>query len=330
MEQTSTQALLSVIIPVYNVAPYLAECLDSILGQSYTALEVLLINDGSTDGSDAICERYAAQDKRIRVLHQANAGQSAARNRGLELATGKYIAFPDSDDILYTDIFRECVEQLEQNDELSLVEYAFALEQQNLGEEKEHSIQDFTSPHSYVETLAKTFGSDIAPSVSNKVFRSTLLQGIKFLEGVKFEDLEYMFRIAAQTQWMRLIPRKGYYYRRHEGADQTTSRVNYLHHLPYLYSNLQHLAEGGLPLEYARAMNTRLVYELHFPPFYDSFTPEYRQKLYEAQRPFYKYARTHPFDAISWKAKLHSLAYLYFPRLFMTIKYNLRKLRGQI
>ena len=92
--------LISVIVPVYNVAPYLRECLDSVIRQTYDALQILLVDDGSRDGSSAICDEYAAKDERITVVHQKNQGVSAARNAALDLANGKYVAFVDADYIL--------------------------------------------------------------------------------------------------------------------------------------------------------------------------------------------------------------------------------------
>ena len=99
--------LISVITPVYNTEKYLAECLDSILAQSMTDFELLLIDDGSNDGSGAICDRYAAQDKRIRVFHTPNRGVSAARNLGLDNASGKFVVFIDSDDWISSDHLRQ-------------------------------------------------------------------------------------------------------------------------------------------------------------------------------------------------------------------------------
>ena len=91
---------ISVIIPVYNVEKYLAECMDSILHQTYHNLEILLIDDGSTDSSGQICDDYAAIDKRIIVIHKSNGGLSDARNEGLKYVTGEYLTFVDSDDIV--------------------------------------------------------------------------------------------------------------------------------------------------------------------------------------------------------------------------------------
>lgn len=92
--------LISVIVPVYNVERYLRRCVDSILHQTYRNLEVLLVDDGSTDASGAICDEYAAQEECVTAVHQKNGGLSAARNTGLERAQGTYLCFVDSDDFL--------------------------------------------------------------------------------------------------------------------------------------------------------------------------------------------------------------------------------------
>ena len=94
----SDSPLISVIIPVYNVEKYLHRCLDSVIEQTYKNLEVILIDDGSTDHSGEICDDYAAKDVRIHVIHQENQGVSAARNKGLDNVKGEYITFVDSDD----------------------------------------------------------------------------------------------------------------------------------------------------------------------------------------------------------------------------------------
>ena len=94
------EPLISVIVPVYKVEAYLPKCLDSIINQTYRNLEIILVDDGSPDGCGAICDRYAEQDSRVRVIHQENAGVSSARNAGLDIMTGEYLTFVDSDDWL--------------------------------------------------------------------------------------------------------------------------------------------------------------------------------------------------------------------------------------
>lgn len=95
--------LISVLVPLYNVAPYLSTCIDSIINQTYSNLEILLVDDGSTDESGSICDSYAAKDKRIRVIHKKNEGQAVARNLCIEKASGEYLLFVDSDDIITPD-----------------------------------------------------------------------------------------------------------------------------------------------------------------------------------------------------------------------------------
>lgn len=96
---------ISIIVPVYNVADYLPKCIESILAQTFTDFELILINDGSPDKSPQICDHYASQDSRVRVIHKKNGGVSEARNCGLDIARGKYIGFADSDDWLAHDMF---------------------------------------------------------------------------------------------------------------------------------------------------------------------------------------------------------------------------------
>ena len=103
---------LSVIIPIYNVEKYLDRCIKSICNQTYENLEIILVDDGSTDGSPEMCDQYVEKDKRIKVIHKQNGGLSDARNVGLEYATGQYIFFCDSDDYVERDLISECMESI--------------------------------------------------------------------------------------------------------------------------------------------------------------------------------------------------------------------------
>lgn len=108
----NTFPLISVIIPVYNVEKYLSRCIDSVMEQTYKYLQVILIDDGSTDCSGQICENYAAKDVRIHVIHQKNQGVSAARNKGLDTAKGEYVTFVDSDDFISKDMIERLYDGL--------------------------------------------------------------------------------------------------------------------------------------------------------------------------------------------------------------------------
>ena len=102
--------LISIIVPVYNVEQFLARCIDSIRAQTYRNIEILLIDDGSTDNSGRVCDEYAKQDGRIKVYHKPNGGVSSARNYGLDRATGKYIGFVDSDDFIAPDMYEYLIQ----------------------------------------------------------------------------------------------------------------------------------------------------------------------------------------------------------------------------
>ena len=103
MNTVSELPLVSIIVPVYQVKDYIVECVESLRAQTYKNLEILLVDDGSTDGSGAMCDEYEAKDSRVRVIHQENQGLSAARNTGINLAMGEYVAFVDSDDVVMPD-----------------------------------------------------------------------------------------------------------------------------------------------------------------------------------------------------------------------------------
>ena len=112
--------MISVIVPVYNVEEYLDECLESISHQTYTDIEVILVNDGSTDGSREICERYCQQDPRFHLINQENQGQSVARNNGVAVSKGEFVTFVDSDDILRVDLLNQLMNYM--SDEIDIIE----------------------------------------------------------------------------------------------------------------------------------------------------------------------------------------------------------------
>lgn len=101
---------ISVIVPIYNVEQYLSQCLDSIINQTYTNLEIILINDGSTDNSEKICNQYKLLDPRIIVIHKTNGGLSDARNTGIKIATGDYISFVDADDFIDKNMYKKLIQ----------------------------------------------------------------------------------------------------------------------------------------------------------------------------------------------------------------------------
>ena len=112
--------LISIVVPIYNVSEYLPECIESILNQTYSDIEVILVNDGSTDGSGAICEAYAKKDSRIKVITQKNCGLTVTRRNGVMSAEGRYIGFVDGDDWIEPDMY-ECLMDYMYNNDVDIV-----------------------------------------------------------------------------------------------------------------------------------------------------------------------------------------------------------------
>lgn len=179
------KAVISVIVPVYNVASYLPECLDSILSQDYERLDVILIDDGSTDASGSLCDDYARRDSRVRVIHQKNAGAAAAKNAGLRAARGEYLCFADSDDYLEPGAYSYMVSLLQEYD-ADIVRCAFR------SVFRSHAELHLTEQSRCV-TDGKAFLTQFITDWTcgllwNKLYKRSLFAGVFFEEGHKIDD----------------------------------------------------------------------------------------------------------------------------------------------
>lgn len=205
------EPLVSVIIPVYNVSPYLRECLDSAIHQTYHNLEILVIDDGSTDDSGRICDEYPAMDSRVQVFHQENRGLSAARNVGLDHMTGNLVAFLDSDDAYHPDMIESMVDAMTQSG-ADMVVCGFSY----------HSIENgrlslsTASGHwpyrdetiSSREALNRLATGKLDISVWNKLYRSHLWKDIRFPDGHVYEDCHVCYRILLRCELILLSQRE--------------------------------------------------------------------------------------------------------------------------
>lgn len=192
---------ISIIVPIYNVEKYLSRCIDSIVQQSYQDLELILVDDGSPDGCGVICDRYAEKDPRINVIHQKNAGVSAARNAGLSCATGQWIGFVDPDDYIAMDMYQEMIDAMETTDaELVVCGYDYVDEDGKIDEQRRYPIAE--NEFLTQEQLMSRF-SDMPPSirlgVCNKLFKNNLLHDLKFMEGLhSSEDVLFLTEYACK------------------------------------------------------------------------------------------------------------------------------------
>ena len=200
---------ISVIVPVYNVAGYLPQCVDSILSQDYGDLEVILIDDGSTDGSGEICDRYAAQDSRVRVIHQKNGGAAAAKNAGLRLATGEYLAFADSDDYLEPGAYGFLMKALLETG-ADAAQGSFREVYRNRAEEQRIS-EETLEGYDYLLRFPKDFSCAL---LWNKLYRRALFDGVFFEEGHKIDDEYFTYQGFLQPRKVVRADRIVYNYRK--------------------------------------------------------------------------------------------------------------------
>lgn len=205
--------MISVIVPIYNVAPYLRQCVDSILKQTYSDLEVLLVDDGSPDECGKICDEYTKSDHRVRVFHTENRGLSAARNVGIENAKGEYLGFVDSDDWIEPDMYEILLKSI-QNTNAGISICGYLYESENT--QKECACGK--NLYSGIDLQLALFEGKINSNVWNKLYRRELFQEIRFPEGMNYEDLATMHRIIDEAEGVVTINRLLYHYRAREGG----------------------------------------------------------------------------------------------------------------
>lgn len=202
-----TDKRVSAIVPVYNVERYLENCIESICGQTFTDLEIILVDDGATDHSGKICDNWAQKDSRIRVIHKANGGLSDARNAGIEIANGNWYMFVDSDDTITPDTVQRLYQAAtEKQCEIAVCNMIRIYD--------DGSTEPFYAP---VRELTvwdgqQRFETLKQPSVCNKLFRAELFKNVRFPKGKFYEDTFIYHILAYRAGRIALTGHEGYYY----------------------------------------------------------------------------------------------------------------------
>jgi glycosyltransferase involved in cell wall biosynthesis len=220
--------LVSVIIPVFNVQRYLREAIDSVLNQTYRKLEIIIVDDGSTDTSGDICDQYL-RDKRVKVFHQENRGLGGARNTGLNNASGEYIVFLDSDDAFRLDAIYSMVKVLNRdNADIVISGYAICSTEEELDKAvKQQAIEYPEQKISSIEALHYLANGFFKHIVWDKLYKRKLWESIRFPENCVFEDTFVTYRILTKADWIITIPGTGVLYRSRQGSiTQTMSQKN--------------------------------------------------------------------------------------------------------
>lgn len=210
--------LISIIVPVYNVSSYLEECIESILAQTYRKLEIILINDGSTDNSGEICEKYAKEDKRIIIIRQSNKGLSAARNTGLDVAKGDYISFVDSDDYIherYIELLWKCAKEQKSDYVIGSYEKVTEKGKRAVAYREDIAVQRYGRRETM---LAMLYRRKLSMYAHGKLYKRELYDQIRFPEGKLYEDIPTTWKIVQRISNTVYIDFPLYYYRQRPGS----------------------------------------------------------------------------------------------------------------
>ena len=207
--------MISVIIPVYNVENYLEECLNSVQHQTYTNIEVILVNDGSTDNSKMICESYCQEDSRFHLISQTNQGQSVARNVGVEVSTGEFIVFVDSDDVIKANYLEELMKYM--SDDIDIVESIFTVLKKDFLVENSKETEILFEGNS--QEAVKIFPNHVlSVNPVTKLYRRSIVEAVPYLEGFIFEDIYSGIGMLKYIRKIVKIDYVGYYYRQHQSS----------------------------------------------------------------------------------------------------------------
>lgn len=303
MMKTNDLPLITIIVPVYNAAQYLPKCIESILAQTYTHFELLLLDDGSKDNSLEICNDYAKQDTRIKVFSHSNMGVSATRNRGIEYAQGEYISFVDSDDWVKSSYLQVLYDALQPNLGRGLVIAGFEKCSKNniipvllptisLNQEQTKDI------------ALKYLNSDIFYTFGKLFDKSLIIQkNLRFMTEISCcEDLFFILDYANYTGYIHIIGESVYYYRVGENASSLSAKIySYNHEVLTMNGLLQRLEQYqmrsgniGNNMNYASRTITGFLHKILISIYKNHYNRSTRMRyLHELTDNYQKYITNH-------------------------------------
>lgn len=206
---------LSVVVPVYKVEPYIHQCVDSILNQTFTDFELILVDDGSPDKCGEICDEYAKKDSRVKVIHKKNGGLSDARNFGIDVAQGEYITFVDSDDKIDKNMYQDMICYLEKND-LDIICCGTFLVR---GEKKKfRSAYNSDKIFNKNEAIIEILNGNLDNSAADKVYKRSLFKDIRYPKGRVYEDVATTYKLVYLADKVGYLKKPYYYYYKRKGS----------------------------------------------------------------------------------------------------------------
>lgn len=212
---------ISVIIPVYNVEKYFKKCIESVLAQTFKDIEILLIDDGSTDRSGEICDDFAKKDTRIRVIHKKNGGVSSARNCGIENATSPLIGFVDSDDYIDSDMYEVLYNELKKADaDIAMCDLVNCYENQKIEKHNREIVEELNSEQA-IRMVMEAKKTSVTPV--NKLYKRYIFDEIRYPEGKESEDAFVIVDILMRANKIVFTSKQKYYYIHRKGSITTSN-----------------------------------------------------------------------------------------------------------
>lgn len=248
--------LISVIVPVYKVEAYLDKCISSITQQTYSNLEVILVDDGSPDGSGVICDAWAEKDSRIKVIHKENGGGGAARNTALDMASGELIAFVDSDDYIAPEMFRHLYELLQQGADIAECGYTVAYDDHARFADTDAAAAEYSAEAAMAEHIRDTVFRQL---IWNKLYRREVVGDVRFPVGTKIDDEFFTYQLLGNAHKLIRSEKICYAYRQQPDS--------VMHQTPAL-RRLEGLRAQQQRLEYLKERFPSLVEEAKFELFF--------------------------------------------------------------
>lgn len=322
------KSLLSVIVPIYKVEQYLDECVESIVNQTYKNLEIILVDDGSPDNCPQMCDEWTRKDGRIKVVHKKNGGLSSARNAGLDVATGEFVSFVDSDDFICKDALENLYNRIKDDATVGITSGMIYRYQDGCTSNfKDVWLCSVEKVIPASEFLLETMSQKASYTVWNKLYRREVVGNTRFREGRNNEDTLFMYDLGKNITSMNVcmveIPQYVYYYRYREDSICTTAKIPLAIDILGNYElmmedckNTNSRLYDVLYLSYVRTLYGFVDSLLLNPVWYPLYFSEYQKKL-----------RLVPFEYVKRKFQLNDALYIQLLKYSPLIRKIIRRIR---
>lgn len=317
------KGLISVIVPVYNVEKYLSKCVDSCINQTYRNLEIILIDDGSTDGSGDICDEYSRLDERVVVVHQKNQGLSVARNTGIDISKGEWIGFVDSDDWIEPDFFEILYSLVNtSNADICSCQKCLRYDENPI----DNSDTNRITKYGFAELIKGLLPNDknITFVVWNKIWKRSLIGDVRFKQGQVCEDVAFDRQLFLRTNGLVHIDKTLYNYRQNRFGNTNTSfklaKMCVIDEFKMFINDLEERNEYELADVIAEVAAVHLM-NYYKEAWYFNQSKEIKKRIHDAFRLFYKRVESNA-SIVNWRTRIF--------RVFPDFYYWLVSLKSKI